>query len=110
MRKRASLFLRFPYYFCTFPAIELEREAGRGVLRSGSLPLRESEKVHAEKERADTGCPVCYIVTIVHQYWGFRGELVFLGGQAFFAILPIILKNKEIFDRKNYFNLYFIQY
>ena len=42
--------------------MELERKAGRGVLGSCSLPLEKSERVHAEKERANASHPFCSVV------------------------------------------------
>ena len=43
--------------------MDLKREAGRRVLGSSSLPLEKSERVHAEKERADAGRPFYSVVT-----------------------------------------------
>ena len=68
MSKRASSFFRFPYFSCSFPVwaaqtIELEREAGRRVLGSSSLPLEKSERVHTEKERTDAVHPFRFVVT-----------------------------------------------
>ena len=41
------------------------------MLGSTSLPLRESERMHTEKERADAGCPFCYaVMTFRHNIEG----------------------------------------